>query len=550
MSLFGRRAATRSWEFGFGAESCSSSWRDLRDLQGDLSPDLDRPAEAPIETGWAVQGMARHSSGLFDRGSPQPTIGNVGTPTNGRRRWSALTAATSIAIWLAFVAPALAQQQPSGDTGSSSGTGTSNKDISTMLQRQQQMIEEQAKKLEEQSRILAEQAKTLQEQQTQLEELQHQAQGGATFVLPATMAVPSTGNNAPGYIHTDEVIPVPPDTSETPPPAGTQPAPGAPQPVAPGATAEEDRPQSEKPPEQLLVERGGVLLPAGVLQLEPSIEYDYYSNNNVAINGFTIFDAIIIGNVRVDSLNRNIVTAAATARYGLIDRVQIEARVPYLYRKDSTTFGIGTNTQQDFQSEGTGLGDVQGTVSYQPIIGDGSLIPDVILRATARFPTGKSAFDIGTKDIGNNRTVLKEPPTGSGFYGVGAGFTLVWRVDPVVFVGGFSFTGNLSEDEGAAGNIDPGDTYEWFGGINIALSELVSMNLSFDDQLISSTTQNGNKVPNSDLNDARLILGTSVGVAPGTTLTFNAAAGLTNDSPDFAFTISLPITFGLASLFD
>ncbi|MGH6880612.1 MAG: hypothetical protein ACREE8_16225 [Hypericibacter sp.] len=546
MSFFRRRAATRSWEFGLGRESCLSSWRDLGDFQGDLSPDLDRPSEAPIETGWAVQGMARHSSGLLGRGSPQAGLGDVGTPTNGRRRWSALTAATSIAIWLAFVAPALAQQQqPSADTGSANDTGTSNKDISVMLQRQQKMIEEQAKKLEEQSRILAEQAKALQDQQTQLEELQRQAQGGAILVLPATMATPSIGNSAPGYIHTDEVVPVPPDTGETPPPTGTEPAPGGTQPVAPGGTAEGDRPQSEKPPEQLLVERGGVLLPAGVLQLEPSIEYDYYSNNNVAINGFTIFDAIVIGNVRVDSLNRNIVTAAATARYGLIDRVQVEARVPYLYRKDSTTFGIGTNTQQEFQDQGTGLGDVQGTVSYQPIIGDGSLIPDVILRTTARFPTGESAFDIGTKDIGNNRTVLKRPPTGSGFYGVGGGFTLVWRVDPVVFFGGFSYTANLSENEGASGNIDPGDTYEWFGGINIALSELVSMNLSFDDQLISSTTQNGNKVPNSDLNDARLILGTSVGVAPGTTLTFNASAGLTNDSPDFAFTISLPITFGL-----
>ena len=543
MSLFRRRAATRSWEFGLGTESCLSSWRDLGDLQGDLSPDLDRPEEAPIETGWAVQGMARHSSGLFDRGSSQSGLGS------GRRRWGALTAATSIAIWLAFVAPALAQQQPTADTGSANGAGTSNKDISAMLQRQQKMIEEQAQKLEEQSRILAEQARTLQEQQTQLEELQRQAQGGATFVLPATMAVPGTGNNAPGYIHTDEVVPVPPDTGETPP-AGAQPSPEGPQPVAPGGTAEEERPQSEKPPEQLLVERGGVLLPAGVLQLEPSIEYDYYSNNNVAINGFTIFDAIVIGNVRVDSLNRNIVTAAATARYGLIDRVQIEARVPYLYRKDSTTFGIGTNTEQQYQNEGTGLGDVQGTVSYQPIIGDGSLIPDVILRTTARFPTGESAFDIGTEDIGNSRTVLKRPPTGSGFYGVGAGFTLVWRVDPVVFFGGFSYTANLSDDQGAVGNIDPGDVYEFFGGINVALSELVSMNLSFDDQLVSSTTQNGNKVLNSDLNDARLILGTSVGVAPGTTLTFNAAAGLTNDSPDFAFTISLPITFGLASLFD
>lgn len=540
MTLFRQRATTRSWEFGLGADSCLASWRDQGDLQADLCRYLDRPEEAPIETGWTVQGMARHSSAQPGAVSPR-VAGDSNGQGECRRRWSALTAATSIAVWLVFVAPALAQELPSNS--GNTNAGASNSDIAAMLQRQQKLIEDQARKLEEQARILAEQQQALKQQQTQLEDLQRQAAGGATFVLPATMAVPDVGNNAPGYLYTDEVIPVPPDTGETPAPAGTPPA-GTP-PAGAGGTAEEDRPQSEKPPEQLLVERGGVLLPAGMLQLEPSIEYDYYSNNNVAINGFTIFDAIIIGNVRVDDLNRNIVTAAATARYGVTDRIQIESRVPFIYRKDSTTFGVGTNTQQDFQSEGYGIGDVEFTGSYQPIIGDGALIPDTILRIKARAPTGKSAFDIGTKDIGNNRTVLDEPPTGSGFYGVGAGFTLVWRVDPVVFFGGFSYTNNIPDDKGSSGDINPGDVYEYFGGINVALSELVSMNLSFDDQLVSSTQQNGNKVPNTDLNDARLILGTSVGVAPGTTLTFNASAGLTNQSPDFAFTISLPITFSL-----
>jgi hypothetical protein len=518
--------------------------------------------------------MARLARGAFEAAPDRAAADEIQGQQSCRRRWSALTAATSIAIWLAFVAPALAQ-----DTGGNSGSANaplSNSDIAAILQRQQKLIEEQARKIEAQARVLAEQQRALQEQQNQLQDLKRQATGaGTTFVLPATMGMPDLAYQTPEYLQTQEVVPVPPDTGETPAPVppvapetptpqetpapqqapapsqtqppGTEAEPGA------GAHAEEERPASEKPPEQLLIERGGVLLPPGVLQLEPSIEYDYYSNNNVAINGFTIFDAIVIGNVRVDELKRNIVTAAATARYGLMDRVQVEARVPYVYRKDSTTFGVGTGTQQEFNSDSNGIGDVQLTGSYQPIIGDGGWIPDTIVRVFSRFPTGESAFEIGTKDIGNNRTVLDRPPTGSGFYGVGGGFTLVWRVDPVVFFGGFSYTANLSAEKSAAvGDIDPGDVYEYFGGINVALSELVSMNLSFDDQITSQTKQNGNKVPNSDLNDARLILGTSVGVAPGTTLTFNSAAGLTNQSPDFAFTISLPITFQLfeGGLFD
>jgi hypothetical protein len=207
---------------------------------------------------------------------------------------------------------------------------------------------------------------------------------------------------------------------------------------------------------------------------------------------------------------------------------------------------MGTASQQRYYADNYGLGDLQSDISYQPIIGDGGAIPDVIVKAGARFPTGESAFDISTKSIGTGRSVLKEPPTGSGFYGVIGGVTLVWRVDPVVFFTGFNYTNNIPEDQGSAfGYIDPGDVYEYFGGINIALSELVSMNLSFDDQITSGTTQNGNKIDGSDINDARLILGTSVGIGPRTSLTFNASAGLTSQSPDFAFTISLPMTFSL-----
>lgn len=418
--------------------------------------------------------------------------------------------------------------------------------MATILQRQQQMLDEQARKLEEQAKILAEQEKTLRQQQQQLQQLQRQANAAPT-VLPASMGMPNLGNQGTPYYAIQDVIPVPPtEDQQQQQQQQTEPAPSGGAAPAPAGSAEGDRPQSEKAPEQLLLERGGVLLPAGQLQIEPSIEYDYYSNNQIAISGFSIFDAIIIGTLDVNDIKRNIVTARATARYGLTDRIQLDTIVPGLYRQDSEIFGAGTANQQKVVTDNWGLGDIQSDISYQPIIGDGGSIPDVILKVGARFPTGESPFDINTKSIGTGRVVLDEPPTGSGFYGAIAGFTMVWRVDPVVFFGGFNFTYNIEQDQGSQfGNIDPGDVYEFFGGINIALSELVSMNLSFDDQIVSSTTQNGDKIDGSDFNDARLILGTSVGVGPRTSVTFNASAGLTNQSPDFAFTISLPMTFTL-----
>jgi hypothetical protein len=469
-----------------------------------------------------------------------PWVECAGARTEGRRcgsagwRWIALATAASLAAWVGLASPAEAQQVTTDSAPTS-------QDIATMLQRQQQMIEEQAQKLEEQAKILAQQEKTLRQQQQQLQQLQRQATASYP-ILPASMAMPNLGNQGTPYYRIQDVIPVPPTEDQGQP----QPAPSGTPPAAPAGGAEEERPQSEKPKEQLLLERGGVLLPAGVLQVEPSIEYDHFSNNQIAISGFSIFDAIIIGTLDVNDLKRDIVTARATGRYGLTDRIQLDTQVPFIYRKDAEIFGFGTANEQKVNSDNYGLGDLEAGVSYQPIIGDGGAIPDVILKAQGRFPTGESAFDIKTKSVGTGRSVLDEPPTGSGFYGVTGGVTLVWRVDPVVFFTGFNYTNNIPEDQGSAfGNIDPGDVYEYFGGINIALSELVSMNLSFDDQLTSATTQNGNKIDGSDINDGRLILGTSVGIGPKTSLTFNASAGLTQQSPDFAFTISLPMTFSI-----
>jgi len=519
----------------------------------------------------AAAGTAGHGLGgsrSAHSGVPSHTSGkNAGLTVlparMSRRRSSLLTTAMALALTAtggqlaaaenngAKTAPPTQQAAAAGPTDASV---TLDPDVATTLQQQQQMLQEQARQLDAQARMLAKQQEMLRQQQLQINALQQQSAPG---IKPATLTVPRVGSG--WYYPAQEVVPVPPDTGETPTPvppdtgetptpvpptAGTE-TPEAPSPDA-GAAAEEQRPESKKATDQLLLERGAILLPAGTLQVEPSIEYSHISANQIAISGFTIFDAIVIGNIEVDDLSRDIATAALSARFGVLDRLQIEGRVPYLYRRDEEIFGFGTNNQDDFSSSNNGLGDVEAGVSYQLLIGDGEAIPDVIVRGHGRFPTGEDPFEIATVDLGNNRSVLEEPPTGSGFYGVGGGATLVWRVDPVVFFAGGDATINLKRTINTAiGEIDPGDTYQGFGGVNVQLSELVSLNLSFVDQFTTESEQNGIALVGSDLNDARLVLGTAVGVGQNASLTFNAAAGLTKESPDFVFTVSLPISFSL-----
>ena len=463
--------------------------------------------------------------------------------------------ATAVVVGVLAVAPGLSAQEDEAVLGRPAGKSAD----ADELARAQRRIDEQERKLAEQARIVAEQQKLLLDQQRRLDELERRfAQAPpASAVLPALFGIPGGAADQAGrrsQTYVQDLQPVPPiPVPPTQQPVG--PSPMQPlEPVAPAppvasepepetATADEERPESEKPPELLLVERGGVLLPPGTLQIEPSLEYTHISSNRVAISGFTIFEAIVIGTIRVDEIRRDIVTGAVSARYGLMDRVQIEARVPGVWREDDEIFGLGTAAQEEITIDGLGIGDPEVSAAWQPIIGDG-WVPDVIVRARARFPFGESAFEIPTETTAEGRTVLKRAPTGSGFYGVGPGATMVWRVDPVVFFTGAGYTFNLERTFNES-VIDPGDTFEWFAGLNIAISEQVALNLSFVDQITQETSQNGEGVAGTDANDGRVTLGASVGLTDNISLLASAGIGLTEQSPDFTFTLSLPIRLSL-----
>lgn len=316
-------------------------------------------------------------------------------------------------------------------------------------------------------------------------------------------------------------------------------------PVAPrksSGSSQSARPKSEKDPDQLLVEAGGVLLRPGTLQIEPSLEYGHFSADRLAINGLNIQNVFFIGVIRADDIDRDVVTGALTFRYGIFNRFQMDFRVPYVWREDSETLGVGTSEANDRRNSNNGVGDVQLGFSTQLFLARGSM-PAVILRLDGSAPTGEHPFEIETEVVGPGEARLTKPPTGSGFYQTGANLTMVWTSDPVVFFGGGGYTYTWEREFDGFGKIDPGDLYRFFVGMNVGLNERVSLNVSFTDQITGRTRQNGNKTANSAANDARLIIGTSIGLGPGRSMLVSATTGLTEAAPDFSFNVSLPITF-------
>ena len=79
-----------------------------------------------------------------------------------------------------------------------------------------------------------------------------------------------------------------------------------------------------------------MLTPKGKYVVEPSLQFGYSSSNRVTLVGYTVIPAILIGLVDVREIKRNTLTGALTARYGVTNRLEVEARVPYVYRTDAT----------------------------------------------------------------------------------------------------------------------------------------------------------------------------------------------------------------------
>ncbi|MBX6424297.1 hypothetical protein K3767_11975, partial [Thermosulfurimonas sp. F29] len=92
--------------------------------------------------------------------------------------------------------------------------------------------------------------------------------------------------------------------------------------------------EGSTPEEVLLQEKGGVLLPRGVLVVEPGFQYSHTSRARIAISGFTILEAIAIGQITTEVTKKDVFTTFLNLRYGLAHGWQVDCKIPYLYRHD------------------------------------------------------------------------------------------------------------------------------------------------------------------------------------------------------------------------
>ena len=151
---------------------------------------------------------------------------------------------------------------------------------------------------------------------------------------------------------------------------------GADQESQPTVGTERQQEQKAARPLTAISEAGAISAgPQWRLVIEPSFEYDHISSQNIALSGFTIFEAILIGQVVVQRIKRDIYLPAMTMRLGYKD-AEVSLKVPYLFRSDTSVFpqpgGNGAIVQRGFSD--SGFGDLQ-PYFYYHIIREGKWRP-------------------------------------------------------------------------------------------------------------------------------------------------------------------------------
>ncbi len=325
------------------------------------------------------------------------------------------------------------------------------------------------------------------------------------------------------------------------------------------APKQDGRPPEIAPP----FEQPGILTQKGKYVLEPSLQFGYSSSNRVALVGYTVIPALLIGLIDVREVKRNTFTGALAARTGLTNRFEVEMKVPYVYRSDATVsreLFTGTAVERVFNTSGMGLGDVEFAGRYQLNQG-GPDKPYYIAGLRVKSRTGTDPFsvvtDCTTRCVGENVTGTGLPlklPTGSGFYSLQPTLTWLFPSDPAIFFGTLSYLHSIKRNDVSRrvlngeseniGDLAPGDVFGFNFGLGLALNDKASVSLGYDHSSIGRMKQNGSNVPGSVRTQlGTLLVAYSYRLSDKRSLNVSVGAGVTRDTPDVSLSLRVPTTF-------
>ncbi len=300
----------------------------------------------------------------------------------------------------------------------------------------------------------------------------------------------------------------------------------------------------------------------GKFSFETGISYARYDARQLTLNGFLALDSIFLGNINLDRIKADNWTLDLTGRYNVDNRWQFDVNVPVVYRETTYQSG-GANNSGTMTSEATvkrdpTLGDVNFGVAYK-FLDETDSLPDAVVSVRVKAPTGKEPYGIKLIEVANNDNLLvpESLPTGNGVWSVTPGISLVKTFDPAVLFGSLSYTHNFEDsfddissnvNQKVGGKVRLGDSFQFGVGVASALNEKMSMSFSVSDlvQRKSKLKPGGGdwqSVVSSDANAGYFNVGMTIAASDNLTIVPNLAIGMTDDAPDFTFSLKFPYYF-------
>ncbi|MBD9604512.1 hypothetical protein ACVK1X_002921 [Pseudomonas sp. PvR086] len=301
----------------------------------------------------------------------------------------------------------------------------------------------------------------------------------------------------------------------------------------------------------------------GKFSLETGLTYSRYDTRQLILNGFLALDSIFLGNINLDRIKADTWTLDLTGRYNFDNRWQFDLNVPVVYRESTYQSGGANNgaagvTSEESVTRDPTLGDVNFGIAYK-FLDESVNTPDAVVTLRVKAPTGKDPFGIKLRqsDANTNLFVPDTLPTGNGVWSISPGISLVKTYDPAVLFGSLSYTHNFegSFDDISAtvnqkvpGKVRIGDSFQIGAGIAFALNEKMSMSFSVSDlvQRKSKLKQDGGdweSVVSSDANAGYFNVGMTIAASDNLTIVPNLSIGMTDDAPDFSFSLKFPYYF-------
>jgi len=280
--------------------------------------------------------------------------------------------------------------------------------------------------------------------------------------------------------------------------------------------------------------------------------YARTDRRQLALNGFLALDAIFLGNISVDNIKSDVLTADVGLRYRPNTRWQYDVQMPLVQRNTVYQSAGGNNTAAQIAEASVSnfdIGDISAGLSYQAFTEQGSR-PDIYFNARIKGPTGSHPYGVKLRPVpgsGGNLTAPDTLPSGNGLWGATVGVSAVKTLSPATLFGSFAYNYNharrfddISSTPGTVspGSVKLGDSIGWSLGSAFALNERFSLSTSFSQKLQaqSKTRLDGGTWQNivgSEGNAGTLSLGAAYALSGTEAISGSIGVGLTPDAPNF-----------------